>query len=96
MKEEKILTPMSEDERLIAIALGNCVFLPGTSQKRFAGNICGIAKTTQQITEKQRGYLYMLAIRMRRQIPKDILKLIPEEKYKQYEEQKEQRRRERI
>jgi hypothetical protein len=96
MKEVKILTPMSSDERLVALALGGCSYMPGSSQKRFGNSICSIAETTQQITEKQRVYLYLLAIRMRRQIDPNVLALIPEEKYKQYEEQKENRKRKRL
>jgi hypothetical protein len=91
MKEKKpiLLTSiMTDSEIKIALALGSCQFLPATSNKRFALSMSSVAENSKSISEPQRRYLYLLAIRMRRQINKDILQLIPDEYWKQYKEQK--------
>lgn len=67
---------MSSEEREMARALGDCSFLPGSSAKRFAWRISGVAgEDDPQISEREAGYLRGLVYTFRRQIPHDVVTL---------------------
>lgn len=60
----------------MARALGNCSFCPGTSAKRFAYRISGVAEEKEpQISERESAYLRGLVYTYRRQIPRDVVTL---------------------
>lgn len=58
---------MTNLERDIAIALGNCSFLPGTFDKRFVKNLPNWYE--REMTVKGRAMLIKLMDKYRRQIP---------------------------
>src|SRR3954471_19008524 len=65
--------PMTEDELRMARAVtpGRVSYVPGSSDKRFAGQICGAT----DITEGQASYLHRLVYRYRRQIHPAVVAL---------------------
>lgn len=70
--------PMTPDEITIARALcpSRVTYLPGTSDKRFARTItCEADQPAPMITARQAEYLLTLCIRMRRQLPADVLSI---------------------
>jgi len=66
---------MTELQIEIAKALGNCSFCPGTAQKRFARNMASLAESEpgRELTPKQAAYLYDMAHRYRRQLPRSLV-----------------------
>jgi hypothetical protein len=62
---------MTTDEISIIHALSNVTYLPGSFNKRFIRSLNGIAdnKPEQEITEKQREWMYRLLYTYRRQVP---------------------------
>ena len=71
---------MTSDEKMLAIALSGCVFVPGTATKRFARNMGFGASQDEspELTKKQRAYLVTAVIRYRRQIEPFIVALARE------------------
>lgn len=68
---------MSNEEKQMAIALGRCVFLPGSPPKRFARDMAANARSEnpKPLTEKQASWLRKLVHNYRRQIPQAIVAL---------------------
>jgi hypothetical protein len=68
---------MTSDESKLALALVRATFLPGSYDKRFAAAMAAHASldSEQAITAKQRLCLMQMAIRYRRQLPKEIVAL---------------------
>lgn len=67
---------MTDQERSMAKALGQCSFLPGTFDKRYAGVFAFEAKRDQpEITEKEAELLRRMTYRYRRQIDPAIVAL---------------------
>lgn len=68
---------MTTDEKTMALALSpmRVTYMPGSSPKRFAWKMSDEAEhaVLPQITSNQAEYLITLCIRMRRQIPADVL-----------------------
>lgn len=61
---------MNETQIRKALALGKCTFLPGSYQKRFAGNMEHAARhhPEQELSKKQADYLEQLFHMYRKQI----------------------------
>ena len=62
---------MTQEEKNICLALGNRVnILPGGFDKRFINNLFALAYNNpeQELTEKQREWLFRLVYKYRRQI----------------------------
>ena len=61
---------MTREQRITALMLGKCRFLPGSFDKRFARSMRDIAlyKPAQELTEKQAECLVKMAGRYRRQM----------------------------
>lgn len=70
---------MTDHQRAIALALGQCSFLPASAQKRFARDIAYVAEHSpdKELTPRQWHYLQVMAYRYRRQMPSN---LVPAEK----------------
>ncbi len=70
---------MTQDEIKVALALGECSYLPDSFEKRFAFNISRQAsqKPYTPMTDKGRAQLWKQAWRYRRQLPPDVLALVP-------------------
>lgn len=68
---------MTENEKTLARALERCTFFPGVGTKRFARDMALSAAQPEPrpLTPAQRRYLLTAAVRYRRQIPADIVKL---------------------
>lgn len=68
---------MTENEKTLARALERCTFFPGIGTKRFARDMAFAAAQPEPptLTPAQRRYLLTAAVRYRRQIPADIVKL---------------------
>lgn len=66
---------MTEYEIRLATTLGNCSFLPGSSQKRFCRNMAETARLSpeHEISLRQRHYMEIMAWRYRRQLPSDLI-----------------------
>lgn len=66
---------MTQTEKEIALALGNCTFLPGSWDKRFARDLAFAAKNSPDVafTERQAAHLLRLAHKYRRQLPAEIV-----------------------
>lgn len=73
LKTIKTRRKMTDDEIRAAVMLNQLTYLPGSSDKRFARSICGIAHTSQMITEAQVLYLWRMVYRYRRQISNKVL-----------------------
>ncbi len=72
---------MTDEERAIARALhpSRVSYVPGTTTKRFARDIADTAnKRDAAITTAQRQYLLTLCVRMRRQVPPEVVELARE------------------
>lgn len=70
--------PMTPDEITLARALApwRVRYVPGSADKRFAGSIALEAdQPAPLVTGKQGEYLLTLCIRMRRQLPADVLSI---------------------
>lgn len=68
---------MTDEQRLMAIALARCVFVPGIATKRFARDMAfraGLADAGP-LTEKQDRYLREAVHKFRRQIDPSIVAL---------------------
>lgn len=65
---------MTDNERMVARAIGLVTYCPGIGTKRFAREMAWAAEHNRDLhlTPKQRGYLLDVAQRYRRQIPEDI------------------------
>ncbi len=59
---------LSETERNILTALGNCSFLPGSFEKKFSRDL-----DWKDVSPLQQWHLHRLCIRYRKQIGNDIL-----------------------
>ena len=68
---------MTPFEIKLATALGNCSFLPGSSQKRFCRNMADIARLSpeKELSLRQRHYMEIMAWRYRRQLPRNCVPL---------------------
>lgn len=68
---------MTDAERMIARAIAQVVYCPGIGTKRFAREMAERAQHAPLVplTPKQRAYLVSVAVRYRRQIPRDIVEL---------------------
>lgn len=68
---------MTSTERLLAraIAPGMVTYVPGCSTKRFARDMAELERYSpdRELTPKQSRYLAQVAVRFRRQIPRDIV-----------------------
>lgn len=66
---------MTFHEIELAKALGNCSYLPGTSQKRFARDILFLAEHSpdRELSDRQRHYMQLMAWRYRRQMPRHLV-----------------------
>jgi hypothetical protein len=70
---------MTALDKIWAIALGNCTFVPGTATKRFARDMAFAAQHDGKdgyeriLTLKQREYLRTAVIRFRRQIDPSVV-----------------------
>lgn len=68
--------PMTADEASLARAVcpSRVRYVPGSGDKRFASSMASqAAQPAPLITDRQAEYLITLAIRMRRQLPTDVL-----------------------
>ena len=67
---------MTAEEKDIALSLGNCVYLPGSLDKKFAGFIASVVRNSPEkvLTEKQRAWMYSMLRKYRRQIPETYKK----------------------
>lgn len=67
---------MTLEERIIAINLDKCTYLPGSFEKRFARDMAFFAKNQpdRELTARQKEWLYQQLKRYRRQIPKTYQK----------------------
>lgn len=71
---------MTEPERELALALapGRVTYFPGSSAKRFAGDMAALASNpgaTARLTARQHRYLVDLAVMYRRQLPAGVVEL---------------------
>lgn len=68
---------MTDAEKILARAIGLVTFCPGIGTKRFARDMAWRAEHNPlaPITKPQRAYLIAVAIKFRRQIPRDIVAL---------------------
>lgn len=68
---------MTENEKIIARALGACTFPPGSGTKRFAKDMaaCAVQPQPFDMTPAQRRYLLTATERYRRQIPAEVVEL---------------------
>ena len=68
---------MNDDEKTLAFALAQCVFVPGVATKRFARNMAFQANDhpAKELTPKQRKYLCEAVVKFRRQIPASAVSL---------------------
>lgn len=73
---------MSPDEIKIARSFSRITFAPATFNKRFALNMNSLAETNpdQEITEKQREWMYRILYTFRRQVP-DIYRQFENHEY---------------
>lgn len=71
---------MTDDEKAMAIALGQCSFLPGLRQKMFAMHMASIAATEphRPLSPRQSWTLHHLVRRYRRQIADARLRALAE------------------
>lgn len=62
---------MTAEQIEISLKLGNCRFLPGTWDKRFAHKLHSIATTdsNEELTETQKEWVYRLLYKYRGQLP---------------------------
>ncbi len=60
---------MTADQTEISIKLGNCRFLPGSWDKRFARNVYDKAVSGKELTENQKEWIYRLLYSYRGQLP---------------------------
>ena len=72
---------MTENEKIIARALGACTFPPGTGIKRFAKDMaaCAVQPQPLDMTPAQRRYLLTATERYRCQIPAEVVALAERE-----------------
>lgn len=71
--EEPERTPMTDDERAVALALGKVNYLPASWDKRFGRDMAALAQQPDAaLTEPQRTSLWRLRHRYRRQIPTNV------------------------
>lgn len=70
---------MTENEKIIALALGVCRYLPASFEKRFARDLSAIAKNNPdyELSERQKEQLYNQLKSYRGQIPKIYEKYYP-------------------
>jgi len=63
---------VTEDERTIARAIAQVTYCPGIGTKRFARDMANLAehKPEHELTPPQRKYLFEVAVRFRRQVPR--------------------------
>lgn len=68
---------MSPNERTIAAAINRVTYCPGIGTKRFARDMAHLAEhqPERELTAGQRKYLLEVAVRYRRQIPKETVAL---------------------
>lgn len=68
---------MTDAGRAIARALARVTFAPGIGAKRFARDMAALAehKPEHELTPRQRKYLLEVAVKFRRQIPRDLVAL---------------------
>lgn len=61
---------MSNEEQVICKSFGNIVFLPGSWNKRFGMGLyhMAISKPEDELTEKQREWMYRILYTYRRQV----------------------------
>lgn len=70
-------TGIDIDHRMVAEALSKCRYAPGTSAKRFAQTLGGMAEKNMPLSEKQAKYMYQLACQKRNQVGSFIFNLVP-------------------
>ena len=69
-------TPMTDDDRRAAKALGGATYVPASYDKRFAHAMYTLSSEPDaQITDKQRKLIWLKVVRYRRQIPKDLVNM---------------------
>jgi len=70
---------MTSNEIKVALALGVCSYQSGSFEKRFAHNIANMAREHPHtpMTERGRAWMWKQARRYRRQLPTDIVAIVP-------------------
>lgn len=70
---------MTDHQRAVALALGQCSFLPASAQKRFCRDLAYVAEHSpdKELSPRQAHYMQIMAWRYRRQMPAH---LVPAEK----------------
>jgi hypothetical protein len=69
----KAASPVSAFECELIESLKRCSFVPGSSPKRFVRDLPVPIPENFSLTERQHGYLLLIAFRFRRQMPKGLM-----------------------